>query len=330
VGTNADLVALARVPGLGKGEVYQHLLPGHAFEHFAKERCLLPASAFPYYRDQAVATPWWRATERQKRIDKVLLRDVRAEVEARGSVTLAELADRGRVTPISWHGWSSTGKATTMAVEVLWRQCQLVVCGRDGRHKRFDVPSRALPEVANESPAMPFARWSLLERVQAAGLLSRASGPWWSMLSDVRKTALPDELVEEGELVEVQVAGSRRQYLAPPDLFEQTWPEDDGRMRVVGPLDPLIWNRKLVQHIFGFEYVWEVYKPVAKRRWGWYVCPLLHRGQLVGRVDAAMEDQRLVVKHMWREDDTFDDTAWTLARAHHEAALLRGLGGVST
>src|SRR5512143_2081288 len=50
MGTNADLVALARVDGIAKGDVYRHLLPGHAFEHFAKERCLLPASAFPWYR----------------------------------------------------------------------------------------------------------------------------------------------------------------------------------------------------------------------------------------------------------------------------------------
>ena len=48
IGTNADLVALARVEGLARGDVYRHLYPGHAFEHWAKERCLLPASAFPY------------------------------------------------------------------------------------------------------------------------------------------------------------------------------------------------------------------------------------------------------------------------------------------
>jgi uncharacterized protein YcaQ len=48
LGTNADLVALARVDGIAKGDVYRHLLPGYAFEHFAKERCLLPASAFPW------------------------------------------------------------------------------------------------------------------------------------------------------------------------------------------------------------------------------------------------------------------------------------------
>src|SRR3954468_24536343 len=63
-GTNADLVALARVDGIEHGHVYSHLYPGHAFEHFAKERCLLPVSAFPWYREYALAqAPWWRLKE---------------------------------------------------------------------------------------------------------------------------------------------------------------------------------------------------------------------------------------------------------------------------
>lgn len=61
IGTNADLVAMARLDGLRRGDLYRHLFPGGGFEHFAKERCLLPPEAFPYYRDQAVATPWWRS-----------------------------------------------------------------------------------------------------------------------------------------------------------------------------------------------------------------------------------------------------------------------------
>ena len=64
IGTNADLVALARVDGLARGDVYRHLYPGHAFEHWAKERCLLPASAFPYYREPPRETPWWRLATR--------------------------------------------------------------------------------------------------------------------------------------------------------------------------------------------------------------------------------------------------------------------------
>ncbi len=82
VGTNADLVAMARVDGLQRGDVYQHLLPGHAFEHFAKERCLLPPSAFAWYRRRAVQTPWWRTTQRHKRVPNEVLDAVLAQVRA--------------------------------------------------------------------------------------------------------------------------------------------------------------------------------------------------------------------------------------------------------
>jgi len=61
--------------------------------------------------------------------------------------------------------------------------------------------------------------------------------------------------------------------------------ELDEAMRVVGPLDALIWDRELVQQVFDFEYVWEIYKPESERRWGYYVVPLLHRGRLVGRFE---------------------------------------------
>src|SRR6476619_3505813 len=61
IGTNADLVVMARTENVARGDVWRHLFPNHAFEHFAKERCILPASAFPYYRERGhqAQAPWW-------------------------------------------------------------------------------------------------------------------------------------------------------------------------------------------------------------------------------------------------------------------------------
>jgi uncharacterized protein YcaQ len=56
-----------------------------------------------------------------------------------------------------------------------------------------------------------------------------------------------------------------------------------------------------VRHIFDFEYVWEVYKPARQRRWGWYVCPLLHRDRLIGRIEARVEKETLIVSKIWME-----------------------------
>lgn len=319
MGTNADLVVMARVDGVPRGALFDQLLPGHAFEHFAKERCLLPASAFPHYRDQAAVTPWWHLPERLKRLPKGVMEGVLEEVRARGPVTLKQLGDFGRVRPMDWNGWKGTSKAASMAMEVLWTRCQVVVCGRKGREKVFDIPARALPD-----QGLPveedFGHWGLLERVEAAGLLSRAGGPHWSMLGAVRTGPLPDALVAAGALEAIRIQGSSRLYLAPAGFLERSSPRDDGRLRILGPLDPLLWDRTLVQQVFGFEYIWEVYKPEAKRRWGWYVTPLLHRGQLVGRLEGRVQAHVLRIDGIWRETEcSLDDDALDAALARHAA-----------
>ncbi len=300
LGTNADLVALARVDGLKRGDLFRALYPGHAFEHFAKERCLLPAHHFPWYQAQAAETPWWRGAERIKRVSPEILQRVLDEIRARGPLTPKELTNHGKVQAIDWNGWKGTSNATSMALEVLWTQCKVVVCGREKGGKRYDLPERAFPSLA-QKPKGTFGKWSLQERAAAAGLLSRQSGPHWSMLSAVRTSPLPNELVEEGLLQEIRIAGSPRRYLASPDFLERTYKPTDDRMRLLGPLDPLIWDRELVRTAFGFEYVWEVYKPEKQRRWGWYVCPLLHRGRFVGRLEGQARGPELVITRLWKE-----------------------------
>ncbi len=315
IGTNADLVVMARVDDIARGDVWRCLFPKHAFEHFAKERCILPADAFPYYREQGhgAQTHWWRHGEREERVAPKLVAAVLEEIRERGPVTARDLTDHGSVEPIDWSGWTGTAKATTMALEILWTRCDIVVAGRtESGAKVYDVPkwSGATKE--------PFPRWALRERARAAGLLTRAGGAMWSMLSGVRTAPLVDEMVEAGELVEVAIEDSARRYLAVPQFLKARATYDD-RVRILGPLDPLLWDRDLVRHIFGFDYVWEVYKPAPQRRWGWYVCPLLHRDALIGRIDARIEKNALVVKKLWLESEDTDRAAIDAALERHAA-----------
>lgn len=321
LGTNADLVVLARTNGLARGDVYRSVFRGHAFEHFAKERCLLPAHHFPWYRARATETPWWRSTERLKRVTKRMLDEVLEEVRERGPIGARELTQHGVVQPLDWNGWRGTAKATSMALEILWARCDVVVCGRGPAGKIYDVPERAFPLHTETRNADDFERWALLERVAAAGLLSRNSGAHWSTLSSVRQGALPQKLIEEGSLVEVRLPDSPVRYLASADFRTTKFPRPDERLRILGPLDPLLWNRALIHQAFGFEYVWEVYKPAEQRRWGWYVCPLLHRGQLVGRIEARVEKDVLRVDKVWKERRRpLDETALEEALAIHAKA----------
>lgn len=323
IGTNADLVAMARLDGLRLGDVYRHTLgAGAAFEHFSKERCLVPASRFPSYRERALQAPWWRLSARLERIPESVLDAVEAEVAARGPSTAAELADHGRVEALDWHGWRGTSKATTMALEVLWTRCRVVVCGRRGRTKVYATPHRALPEHAEAAPPDDIDRQRLLDRVDACGLLCEAAGVWWSSLKALRRGPLVDALVEGGALERVEIPGSRRSYLARAGFRDLRFPHDDGRARILGPLDPLIWDRALVREAFGFDYVWEVYKPAAKRRWGWYVCPILHEGRFAGRFEAKRTDDGTVnVLNVWHEEGgRFPDAAFRGALERHERA----------
>jgi len=283
IGTNADLVVMARTENVARGDVWRHLFPNHAFEHFAKERCILPASAFPYYRERGhqAQAPWWRHREREERIPAKLIDAVLHEVRERGAVSARDLTDHGSVEPIDWSGWKGTAKATSMALEILWTRCDVVVAGRnESGAKLYAAPQW------NGTPNESFDRWAVRERVHAAGLLARAGGSTWSMLSDARTSGVVEEMLTGGELIEVAIEGSSRPYLAVPSFLAAKPVRFDDRLRILGPLDPLLWDRKLVQQIFEFDYVWEVYKPAHLRKWGWYVCPILHRDRLVGRIDA--------------------------------------------
>jgi uncharacterized protein YcaQ len=308
IGANADLVVLARVDGAVRGDVWRDLFPRRAFEHFAKERCILPADTFPWYRQQGhrAQAPWWSHGEREMRVPKTLVEAVLAEVRERGPVTAKGLTDHGRVEPLDWSGWKGTARATSMALEILWTRCDIVVAGRtESGAKLYDVPENVFgAELAGQQPVGDFARWAVHERTHAAGLLTRAAGgSLWSMLRDVRGSGVVDSMIEDGELVEVQIEASPRRYLAIPELLRTRRIAYDDRVRILGPLDPLLWDRDLVRHLFEFDYVWEVYKPAAQRKWGWYVCPLLHRDRFVGRIDARVTDGVLVVAKLWLERD---------------------------
>ena len=323
IGTNADLVLHARVDGLVRGDSGRL---GDTFEHFAKERCLLPARRLPVYRAHAAEAPWWQLSERLRRLDAGVLDRVWEEVHARGPLSARELGDHGSVQPIDWSGWKGTSKAATMALEVLWTRCRVVVVGRNaGGDRVYDIPERALAAYSVPS-SEDFFLAGLRERIGVAGLLRTAGGPQWSALAPARNGPVVDALLRSGEWRLATVEGGRRTYFVASTALDQLDQplEGDARLRLLAPLDPLLWDRPLVEAAFGFAYVWEVYKPAAERKWGYYVCPLLWDGQLVGRIEARRGATGIEVTSLVWEDHAPRPHPSALDALLHRLTLFQG------
>jgi uncharacterized protein YcaQ len=159
-------------------------------------------------------------------------------------------------------------------------------------------------------------RHKLLSRYRAHGLLGVAGADTFGGIGYAKpdprwpgnpgRTALREELVAGGELVPVEVENVRgKRFVLREDvgLLERA-PEPAPTVAFLPPFDPLVWDRDLLGSLFGFEYVWELFIPPDKRRWGWYVLPMLFGDRLVGRIEPRIDraNDRVQVIGLWWED----------------------------
>jgi uncharacterized protein YcaQ len=190
---------------------------------------------------------------------------------------------------------------------------------RDGNRRYYDLTERLLPAdvLAREVPLREQLRYKLLSRYRAHGLLGvGGGGDIFGGLGPAKpdprrpghpgRTALREELVEDGELVPVTVEGVRgKRFVLREEVELLTAPPEPGRsVAFLPPFDALVWDRALLGSLFGFDYVWELFFPPAKRRWGWYVLPILFGDRLVGRIEPRIERAEGCVRviGLWWED----------------------------
>jgi len=195
----------------------------------------------------------------------------------------------------------------------------LALARREGNRRYYDLLERLLPaELLERSiPLTEQLRQKLLSRYRAHGLLGVGGGgdifnglgpakpdPRWPGYPG--RTALREELVADGELVSIEVEGvrGRRFVLGEEVELLEAPPEPPPSVAFLPPFDPLVWDRGLLGSLFDFEYVWELFFPPAKRRWGWYVLPMLFRDRLVGRIEPRIDraGRHVEVLGLWWED----------------------------
>jgi uncharacterized protein YcaQ len=176
-------------------------------------------------------------------------------------------------------------------LEALHSAGRLVIAGRDGFQRLYDLPERVLPAV-HVNGKIPsdeeYVRWATLRGVEARGALTEAAvAEMWRLAGGAaRIRPHADALVAEGKLRRLDVADGKAPVLVPADV------EPGGAVPpalLLSPFDNLLWDRAFLKRTFGFEHVIEIYKREHERVYGYYVLPLLRRDRLVGRVDLKHE-----------------------------------------
>jgi len=320
LGRSHDLVIQARVDGTHPGEVLDLVHRERlGFEYWDKALSLIPIHHFPRFRAwmEAGGNRWEREREERLRREHLeALEAVYRTVEEHGPISSMELRELG-IAQETRRGWKST-RVANVALIALWNRGRISVAFRKNFRRYFDLTERVISDYLLDSPsptAGEFRGWFLLKRVRNAGLLPlRGDADSWASLREARRGGLAERLIAAERLARVHVEGVRSPFLALPDAEERL--EDarrhrfDGRVRFLSPLDPLLWSRKALRELWDFEYAWEVYKPPAKRRWGYYVLPVLYGDRFAARFDAKYEASCGIL-HVFSYREEPDGLAWS-------------------
>ncbi len=222
------------------------------------------------------------------------------EIRARGPLGSRHFDGAARQGEM-W-GW----KPAKRMLELLWNHGELVVAGRQGFQRLYDLPERVLPEelLGAPTPAEPERLRELAERaVRARGVLTeRGIVEHWRLKGgSARIRDAVESLVADGLLERHAVEDGGQPVLVPAGT-ELDRPAPSAAV-LLSPFDNLLWDRPFVRRALGFDHLIEVYKPAPQRRYGYYVLPLLWRDRIVGRADLKSDRTAgaLVVRAFHRE-----------------------------
>jgi uncharacterized protein YcaQ len=199
-------------------------------------------------------------------------------------------------------------------MEALFVTGRLGIARREGNRRYYDLIERIVPPklLARRAPEEEAQRHRLLSRFRGVGLMGGqpAAEVHTGTGTAAERTRRTAELVDDGTLLPVAVDGLRHtRYLLAEEVPILEATANPGReppaVALLAPLDPLIWDRRLLRELFGFDYLWEVYVPEAKRRHGYYVLPLLFGDRLVGRIEPRLDRKAgtLRILGVWFEGD---------------------------
>ena len=317
-GKNAELTLQSRVRGFTRKMLADLLYQDRLLVDYTdKELSIWPSEDWPYfssYRDRSKAhgTGFPEIPELEEQAV--------AYIREHGPVSSDTLPLQGKVfwhSSMHWSGnWHGMSPAARSVLEQLYTDGVLLIHHKSGSRKFYDLAdkyfSRELLNAANPcSDETAFREWRIRRRIGAAGLL-------WNRRSDAflgidmtadQRTAAFEKLEADGVIQKAAVEGIRFPlYFLTEDLPLAEAVLADAvdrrpRLEFLAPLDPMMWDRKLIEALWDYQYSWEIYTPAEKRKFGYYVLPMVYGEKFAGRIEAAADrkTETLIVKNIWYE-----------------------------
>ncbi len=317
-GRNAELTLQSRVKGFTKRMLDDLLYRDRLLVDYAdKELSIWPSEDWPYfasYRERSMALG--KTFSGIPELEEEAIRHIRAN----GPVSSDSLPLEGTVfwhSSMHWSGhWHKESPAARSVLEQLYTDGVLLIHHKSGTRKFYDLAEKYLPAdlLAAPDPCPDESArldWRVLRRIGAVGLLwNRRSDAWLgiSMTAEERDASFA-RLEKAGRITPVRAEGLRFPlYVLNTDLpllesVRSGQADCKARLEFLAPLDPMLWDRKLIEALFGFQYSWEIYTPASKRKYGYYVLPVLYGDRLVGRIEpkADRKANSLTVQNIWFE-----------------------------
>lgn len=331
-GRSPEITLLSRVADYTPQHLAEALYERRALvDYFDKNLCILPVEDYPCF---ARTRRYHMSPERRSYdIAERLAPQVRAFLREHGPAFADDLPDMGQA---DWYWSRTTGARATL--EMLYFRGELCVHHKDGTRRCFDFAQNCLPAALltaedpypDDDDHRAFLLW---RRIGAVGML-------WNKRSDAH-LCIPDftaknrekaynTLLAQGKILPVRVEGLRDVfYIRSEDealLEECAHAHFAPRTELIAPLDSFLWDRRQIEALFGFSYTWEIYTPAAKRRYGYYVLPVLQNERLIGRMECVRDKEKkaLVVRAFWPEDGVKADRA-ALRQAPERLMSLNGM-----
>ncbi len=310
VGRNPELVLQSRVSGF-RPAMLQELLydERQLLDGYDKMMAIYSVFDWPCFRrDRESAV---RDLAAGAEAIKSILPKVRKDITERGPLSSTDLDYNERVR---WP-WGPA-RLSRAALESMYFCGELIIHHKVHTRRVYDFASCHLPQDLLSEPdpnasEKEYRDWRVLRRIGGIGLLWERSGDAWLGIPGVRskeRRESLERLLMQGKISEINVE------CIAPTLYMRTGDKDvlhaalrnEGpapRAAILAPLDNLLWDRRLVAELFGFDYRWEVYKPAAQREYGYYVLPILYADRFVARFEPGRDKASgtVIIQNWWWE-----------------------------